>query len=116
MERNILAVKAMVEKYGPKDLAPLKWMKHEKVRGFTEFVVNSDKEPDLTSFDNKEMCEYTRKEPENKGQKVEVSGVQEQVLTFILLKKELIICSTLGDLTVRPHDSLFSRHTIFAQG
>lgn len=58
----MLAVKAMVEKYGPKkeNLDPHNWMKHQKVRGFTEFIMHSDKDTD-TSFDNKEMCEYTRK-------------------------------------------------------
>lgn len=63
MERRALALRAMVEKRCPKkeDLDPRKWMRQEAVRGFADFILNkhSDKDTDK-SFDNKEMCEYSR--------------------------------------------------------
>lgn len=63
MEKKALTLQAMIKKHYPKkeNLDPRKWITQETVKGFADFVLdkNSDKETD-NSFDNKEMCEYTR--------------------------------------------------------
>lgn len=63
MQKGALALKTMIKKHCPKkeNLDPRKWMSQGTVKGFADFVLdkNSDKDVD-NSFDNKEMCEYSR--------------------------------------------------------
>lgn len=59
----MLALRTMIKKHRPKKetLDPRQWMKQEAVRGFTDFVLNKHTEEETdNSFDNKEMCKYTR--------------------------------------------------------
>jgi len=63
MEKRALALRVMIKKHYPKkeNLDPRTWITEDTVKGFADFITNkhSDKETD-NSFDNKEMCEYTR--------------------------------------------------------
>lgn len=63
MERSTLGFRDMMRRHRPKreDLNPRKWMKHENVKGFTDFIMNQHSDRDMdNSFDNKEMCKYIK--------------------------------------------------------
>lgn len=58
MERSTLGFREMMRRHRPKreDLNPRKWMKHENMKGFTDFITNQHSDTDTdNSFDNKEM-------------------------------------------------------------
>lgn len=59
----MLALRAKIKKHCPKKetLDPRHWMRQETLRGFADFVMNKNSEEETdNTFDNKEMCEYTR--------------------------------------------------------
>lgn len=63
MEKKALALKEMMKTHVPKrkNLDPRKWMTQVPVKAFADLALNKQPEDKMdNSFDNKEMCEYTR--------------------------------------------------------
>lgn len=69
MEGTSSGLRERIRNHRPRkeDLDPRKWMKHERVKAFTDIITSQHSDQDTdNSFDNKEMCEYLMKtEPAN---------------------------------------------------
>lgn len=65
MEKRALALREMIKK---ENRDPRRWIKQGHVRGFADFMQSQQSDKEDNSFDDKEMCEYGRREEETEAE------------------------------------------------